>query len=237
MSASRRGVDNVYDPRADDFTDQRSTGVAGASRPPKMSKSTQKVFGFGFYLSMTQSDGKSESQLDLIDMNGDRFPDLVAPGSTQYTWADGTFFDTHGGGPARKSEDAQTTIGLSVGVPASRQSARAEISQGGDRDNGEKSSISIGASVNKGSNKTNEDLIDVNGSSRSFLCSVPAKPLFERLRSLDVHAKTPSATSESFAACVTFPPLSSFHRPSMHSRRSRSERFNLLKGGMLAACR
>jgi RHS repeat-associated protein len=180
-SASRKGVDNVYDPKADDFSDPKSTGFAGASRPPKMSKTVQKTMGFGFYLSMTQSDGKSESRLDLIDMNGDRFPDVVGPGSTQYTWADGTFFDSFAGGPARKSEDAQTTIGLSVGVPASRQSARAEISQGGDRDNGEKSSVSLGASVNKGSNKTNEDLIDVNGDGLPDRVSVGAGGLSVQL--------------------------------------------------------
>jgi RHS repeat-associated protein len=163
VSASRKGVDNVYDPKAEDFTDARSPGFAGASRPPKMSKANQKVFGFGFYLSLTQSSGKSESQMDLIDMNGDRFPDLVAPGGTQYTWADGTFFDGAGGSAARKGEDEQTTLGLSVGVPVSRASARGLIGSGGDKDNGEKSSINIGASVNKGTNKTNEDLIDVNG--------------------------------------------------------------------------
>src|SRR5207247_11212502 len=116
-----------------------------------------------FILSKTQSDAKAESQLDLIDMNGDRFPDLVGPGATQYTWADGTFFDSSGGTSARKSEDEQTTIGLSVGVPTSRQGALAQILQLGDRDNGEKSSISIGASVNKGTNHNTEDLIDVNG--------------------------------------------------------------------------
>jgi len=48
-------------------------------------------------------------------------------------------------------------------VPVSRVGARGVIAQGGDRDSGEKSSINIGASVNKGTNQTNEDLIDVNG--------------------------------------------------------------------------
>jgi hypothetical protein len=44
-------------------------------------------------------------------MNGDRFPDVVGQGATQYTWADGSFFNTNGGsGPARGSLDQQTSI-------------------------------------------------------------------------------------------------------------------------------
>ncbi len=168
MSASRQGTDNVYDPRdprEGGFVDKKFSGYSGASRPPRMSKSKQKVLGIGFYLSVTQSQGDSSSQMDLLDLNGDRFPDLVGNGgAAQYTWADGTFFDSgSAAGAARTGKDKQTTIGLSVGVPVGKAGGRGVVAQGGDTKPSETSSIPVGASVNKGTNETRTDLIDING--------------------------------------------------------------------------
>jgi RHS repeat-associated protein len=165
VSASRKGIDNVYDPTLEDYSEKKEVGYAAAARPPRMSETNQKVSGFGFVLSKTLSDNTTTNQLDLMDMNGDRFPDILGPNVTQYTWADGTFYDAVASGPARGSSDKQTSVGLSVGIPTSAAAAKGYLASlvGADTDSKEKSSISIGGSVSTGTNGTNYDLIDVNG--------------------------------------------------------------------------
>ncbi len=53
VSASRKGLDNLYDPRLEDLSEQRLAGYAAATRPPRMSQTNQNVSGFGFILSKT----------------------------------------------------------------------------------------------------------------------------------------------------------------------------------------
>jgi len=60
-----------------------------------MSKANQKSVRFGFYCPLTAVPRQvPESQMDLIDMNGDRFPDLVAPGGNPLHLGRGTFFES-----------------------------------------------------------------------------------------------------------------------------------------------
>ncbi len=43
VSASRKGLDNLYDPRLEDLAEPRLAGYAGAARPPRMSQTEQNV--------------------------------------------------------------------------------------------------------------------------------------------------------------------------------------------------
>lgn len=53
--------------------------VAGARAVSRLSRTSQTAIGGGIsYLSGSVSDGSSGSELDYLDLNGDRFPDIVA---------------------------------------------------------------------------------------------------------------------------------------------------------------
>jgi RHS repeat-associated protein len=165
MSASRKGLDNLYDPKLENYTQSRRSGVAGAARPPRMSHGDIQTMGAGFVLSRTQSDITMTSDLELMDMNGDRFPDVVSQGGIQYTWADGNFFDSGAGiGAARGTVEASTTIGLGPGGPGCTCTAGAnKPDNSGDKLLAELSSIPIAMSGTTGTNNVDHDLIDING--------------------------------------------------------------------------
>ncbi|HEY5912736.1 MAG TPA: hypothetical protein VJA21_19215, partial [Verrucomicrobiae bacterium] len=169
MSASRKGLDNLYDPKLENYSQDRAngesllSGVATAARPPRMSHSIINSVGVGFGLSMTKSMIDVTSDLDLMDMNGDRFPDVVSQGGIQYTWADGNFFETGAGaGAARTSKENSTTFGFGAAAPVGTANSKGEkANTGGDKAPGESSSIPISMSGTEGSNQVEKDLIDV----------------------------------------------------------------------------
>ncbi|HEY0603173.1 MAG TPA: SpvB/TcaC N-terminal domain-containing protein, partial [Herpetosiphonaceae bacterium] len=77
-SSSRIGADTITVPTPD--------LVAGARAVSRLSRTRQTAIGGGAsYLSGSRSTGTSGSELDYLDLNGDRFPDIVANGRAQYT--------------------------------------------------------------------------------------------------------------------------------------------------------
>ena len=93
MSASRLGIDNVKTidpflmvpaPSGSDFSFGR--GVS------KINVATTKSFNAGYdLLSGNKSNSESKQVVDFIDMNGDRYPDILTSANIQYTKPDGTF--------------------------------------------------------------------------------------------------------------------------------------------------
>jgi RHS repeat-associated protein len=77
MSSSRLGADSVAVPREGDF---------GGRAVTRLSHTSQVAIGAGvILLSGSASVGDSYGTIEFLDMNGDRFPDVVGDGRIQYT--------------------------------------------------------------------------------------------------------------------------------------------------------
>ena len=164
-SASRKGADYIFTPKVEDYAGpEYQNGNSGAARPAKMSESDTSNYSIGFGLSFGKSKSNSNSQLDVMDMNGDRMPDMVGQNGTQFTWADGTLFDYYTGiGRARTSKDDQQTIGFGIGGPSVTTDAESEKPPGGDTKKVDIVSFPISGSIGEGENENTSDLMDING--------------------------------------------------------------------------
>ena len=77
LSSSRLGADNVAVPREGDFSGRAVT---------RLSHTNQVAIGAGIsLLSGSASTGDSYGTVEFLDMNGDRFPDVVGDGRIQFT--------------------------------------------------------------------------------------------------------------------------------------------------------
>src|SRR5215218_2991765 len=82
MSSSREGMDSIGVPTASD--------VAGARAVVRLSHTTQDAVGAEVsFLSGSTSNGGTASDVDFLDLNGDRFPDIVSNGKVQYSSSNG----------------------------------------------------------------------------------------------------------------------------------------------------
>jgi hypothetical protein len=106
MSSSRHGLDSIGVPT--------SSSVAGARAVARLSHTTQDAVGAGVsYFSGSTSDGGTASDVDYLDLNGDRFPDVISTGKVQYSTMTGGLEAssravTGLGGP-RESDAARST--------------------------------------------------------------------------------------------------------------------------------
>jgi len=167
MSSSRLGLDTISVPSADDLTGE---GVRAVS---KIGTAEQTSKGGGIsLLSYSDSDGKSRSKLDFMDMNGDRFPDILNQDAIQ--------FSTMLGG----LENGSTTMSITVPIEAAeivtgiRNSGNdawnfgiggsaAQIQVNG-KGRGNKSgtqmvSLGISAGIGAGNSDAQAELMDING--------------------------------------------------------------------------
>ncbi len=87
MASSRMGLDFVRLPRGADFASSvpPDPGGAGATAVPRISHSKDTTTGFGFLVNINTTNSPVQGLLDFMDMNGDRFPDVVGGGAVQYT--------------------------------------------------------------------------------------------------------------------------------------------------------
>jgi len=160
VSASRLGLDDIRAPRSEQF--------AGQSAPSRMSRSRNTSASIG----ISASTGNSESKLEFLDLNGDRFPDVISNGGSQFTRAVGGLEDgRRGSGPGAVRNSETETIGLSTSGAGSIANAigdmRAGISPFGTRNaaNGKQGSDmpTFSAESSRGTSKTQFELMDVNG--------------------------------------------------------------------------
>lgn len=161
ITSSRRGLDQINLPTAAKF---KSTGVV--QRIPRRSKANSFSAGGGAYFTVNYSTGTSKGNLDLIDLNGDRYPDMVGSGNVQYTNALGEMAETL---PALNGTNVTETDGKSYSIGpsphGSSPGARGTGQITGIRKPQEpdKGSVPFSAGVNSGNSIATNQLMDING--------------------------------------------------------------------------
>ena len=173
MSSSRLGIDFIQVPQAGGFA-----GGSGVSRLGR-SKETSVGLGVSFLSgSRTIDHPSSSSELDFIDLNGDRFPDVVSNRRVQYSpmvgGLEGNNREVPGWGGIRRNE----TLGESLGIGGNPASNKGDSKGTNDPSGGGGSasaqvkvfivksdmpSIGLSANVSRGTSTPQFDLMDVNG--------------------------------------------------------------------------
>jgi len=168
-SASRLGAPSIGVPCPSDIG-----GAPGEDHRavPRIGNALAGALGLGYSVGMIGGTvGRTGSDLDFLDMNGDQFPDLVAHQSIQYTLPDG------GLEPRTRAESALDTLRRafnlagSVGGSLPQHKGGSRGTAGADNQSAPKGERSgslmppLGISVEGGlgSSTTRVDLIDVNG--------------------------------------------------------------------------
>lgn len=183
MSSSRLGMDNIDVPQSGDY--------AGAHAIPIMSTAENIVGSIELLVTVSGSIGDSRAELDLIDMNGDLFPDVVGKFFIQYSTLTGGLeklprFVAGLGGTIRASLNAAYSFGLNGtpvlttptakgdATPSGGQKARAQGSRsrggsGGGKQGtsgeqgGADAELGFTGMLAGGESVKEFDLVDVNG--------------------------------------------------------------------------
>lgn len=168
-SSSRFGMDTIDVASDADFAG--ATGVSRRGRTQQISTTFGvSVPGIGAGASVAK--GESTGQVDFIDLNGDRFPDVVGSAGVQYSNPYGGLGDTRGdvGGSVRESGSLAYSVSANAGSPARTSStARGQdIPTGGTNANTAKAgtempALGVGGSLGGGESDAAHDLLDING--------------------------------------------------------------------------
>jgi RHS repeat-associated protein len=167
MNSSRLGLNDVRMPRSAQF--------AGMRAVERMSVGANMSHGGGFFLSGSVADSfVGDSLLDYMDLNGDRYPDIVGR-KIQYTLATGglcgggdltgSFGCNQNGGYPRRNENGSWNVGMSGNPAKSIMSARAKMSGGspGGSTGSTEPSIGFSGGLNGGTSRVTESYLDLNG--------------------------------------------------------------------------
>ena len=96
---------------------------------------TGRTVGFNLSagLSLSLTLGNNESSLDLLDMNGDRYPDQVSASGVRYSDGHGGFGDQQSfsglNSAVRLTQDANVSATVGLGIPYSKKGAEGETKQ------------------------------------------------------------------------------------------------------------
>ena len=151
--------------------------LAGSTAVPRLSRSKNTALGAGAGpASFSMSDGKSRGLLDFLDMNGDSFPDVVAPERIQYTSPLGVLAERRGipHRELRITSSESSTIGIGGNIASSKSDAKGEhgcraedFQTNGPPTPSSQQMQSIGfalsAGASKGGDTSEANLMDVNG--------------------------------------------------------------------------
>jgi RHS repeat-associated protein len=166
LSSSRLGLDAIDVPRPGDF--------AGGRAVTRLSQTAQTAVGGGVVLlSGSTSSGSSSSEVDYLDLNGDRFPDVVGNGRVQYTGMTGGLEGSNGAvvglGRPRESDAKAWNVGVG-GSPASfKADARGEVDTAGkspprsNETGSQMVTVGLSGGLGRGDSDARYDLLDVNG--------------------------------------------------------------------------
>jgi len=154
MKPSRKGRNVTHDLESA----SGATG-SGLSVLRKSSSRTEALSGNVLAAGVSGSHGKSETEVDLVDMNGDRYPDQVSGSGVRFSNGKDRFGDLVPfpglGGAVRGSEDVNIGASVSLGIEFTKRdgagNAKAVLN----------TMPSVGAAVSFSQSKY--DLIDVNG--------------------------------------------------------------------------
>ncbi|HEY0734504.1 MAG TPA: SpvB/TcaC N-terminal domain-containing protein, partial [Herpetosiphonaceae bacterium] len=166
ISSSRLGADAIEVPTPELVADARAVS--------RLSRTRQTTIGGGMsFLSGSRSDGRSGSELDYLDLNGDRFPDIVANGRAQFTTPTGGLETENralpGLGLPRDSDESANNKGIGGNPAHFKGDARGEVNTSGQaspRGNTTGSQmvpLGFGGSLGAGESDAETDLLDVNG--------------------------------------------------------------------------
>lgn len=112
IQSTRRGSKYIDVLKIEDFTN--TTGIV---RVPRRSRTDSSSSGGGFYLSYNNSSGNSNGNLDIVDINGDRYPDVIGGGVIQFTLPDGALNNaTSTFGAPRSTDSSGDTFSFSGAV-------------------------------------------------------------------------------------------------------------------------
>jgi len=170
-AGSRLGLDTI-----DVVTDADFAGATGVSRRGR-TQQISTTFGatlpgipIGAGASLAR--GSTAGEVDFLDLNGDRFPDVVGSGGVQYSDMTGGLGSTRGsvGGKVREADSTSYSVSANAGSPARTSStARGQDTPSGSRiantarSGVEMPALGVGGSLGGGESDVDYDLIDING--------------------------------------------------------------------------
>jgi YD repeat-containing protein len=178
-STSRLGIDDVIliNPFETNpvIHNDRSFGYA----IPRISKSRNRTFNAGYTpVSLNKSDnvGPSEVVSDFMDINGDRYPDIISKTQIKYTLPTGKLGATEGNDLVQSSSNGSIGLGVSAGFfhkeatftlrsGNNRSSGRSLVNLSDGQTASVNAAVNIGASAsfNDGNEETQTSWADING--------------------------------------------------------------------------
>ncbi|MFI9816522.1 SpvB/TcaC N-terminal domain-containing protein [Saccharothrix variisporea] len=170
-SSSRLGLDTI-----DVISDGDVAGAAAVSRRGRTQQISTtfgaSIPGVPIGAGASVAKGRTTGQLDFLDLNGDRFPDVVGSAGVQYSDMTGGLGDQRGsvGGAVRESESLAYGVNANAGSPARTSgNARGQDAPSGSRNANsakagvEMPALGVGGNVGGGESDTGYDLLDING--------------------------------------------------------------------------
>ena len=159
----------------------QGTGAAAVTQVSS-SKSTVTQSG-GMGITYSDANGSAKTEVTMMDMNGDGYPDIIAGGTIQYTNSMGGLSGEKYAGIGTTSSDNESQSWGYGGNPVASVSNIVNLAKNGFKGNGNKngsnsggtnetegnkltsilSKVSISAGVPKNTDEAVEDFIDVNG--------------------------------------------------------------------------
>jgi RHS repeat-associated protein len=163
MSSSRHGLDDLSVPTTASF--------ATAAAVPRISRNNQNALGGGFFISISTANSNNRALLDFMDLNGDRYPDVVSSeGFVQYTRPTGRLDDLKtsvNSGGVRTAMSNGNTIGGPGSLPTLPNSAKSDNNKDNKdqvtKPESQSPSFSISGSLGEVSNQSTDMLVDING--------------------------------------------------------------------------
>ena len=166
MSSSRQGLDDITVPRPSDF--------AGGRAVTRVSQASQTAIGGGVsFLSGSVSTGSATSQVDFLDLNGDRFPDVVSSGQAQYSTPTGGLEAGNRTVPGLSSPRSSDATAVNVGVGGSPAAffanGRSDVDTNGKAPQQSNTTgtqmqpLGLAGTLGRGDSRPDHDLLDVNG--------------------------------------------------------------------------
>lgn len=164
-SSSRLGLDTI-----DVASDAAIAGARAVARRGR-TEQVSATFGAG-PLGGSRATGEASSSVDFLDLNGDRYPDVVGSAGVQYSDMVGGLGSTRGslGGKVRESDSTAYSISASGGSPArttgtarGRDVATGAGSANTSRSGLEMPGLGFGGNLGGGDSEARHDLADING--------------------------------------------------------------------------
>lgn len=162
IQSTRRGLKSVKLPDPEQFQrGDTSIASAGIVRVPRMSRSQGYSNGGGYVLTYSHTRSTSKGWFDLIDLNGDRYPDIVNNSQVQYTYPNGRMGNLEPVNATRVTSSVDDTLsyggGTSPPINPDGKFAKAKT-ESGNPDN-----VSISGSMGGGNSEGLVDYMDMNG--------------------------------------------------------------------------